>query len=417
MQDIFEPTPDAKPPRRQRESTFRFIVGIILVILGIGIFLEQISGLDLGFVPLLVGAGLLAGWSQNRSRALLVAGCIVSGFGFGSVFAPLVIHDLQRAVELLSLAGGFALISILSRRKPTWPWIVAGALSLVAVADVADVSQFVPLSVVRFGLPSVVVLAGVVLLMRDRVSRRSQFVMLAVLAISGLILNGARDRTSVLVPTTDESGRTITRVEAIPEGTSRVIVVADEALVTVKEGKPSVRLVSTAQLITKDKAFRLQERLEVKQDQDSTVIKLGDARVGHRLLTIWVRDGTSVQIAGDSRAVVIAGPDLGTVDVTSRDGSVTVDSVADQVDIKTRSGEVKLRPSSGSAITVATNSGDVELLMSSSSKMRTLLVSESGNVLTPDGRYQPMYSAEGDDGSIEVTSKFGDITLTAIPTL
>lgn len=177
--------------RRHPAVVGRSVVGTVLVVLGVGIFIEQVSGTNLTFIPLLVGSGLLAGWVQTRCRGLLIAGSIVAAAGLGALLRPAVGPVFDDAVMNLSLASGFAAIYLLSDPKPTWPLIVSTILIVLAALDLADVSQMIPSSIIDLGLPTVVVLAGMVLIFRERLTRRVSTLLLIALAVIGVVLSQA----------------------------------------------------------------------------------------------------------------------------------------------------------------------------------------------------------------------------------
>lgn len=169
----------------------RTVVGTVLVVLGTGIFIEQVSGLNLRFIPFLVGSGLLAAWAQTRCRGLLIGGSIVAAAGVGMLLRPAVGPAFGDAVMNLSLASGFVFIYLLSDPKPTWPLIVSLGLIVLAVLDLGDVSQMIPPSIIDLGLPTVIVLSGMVLIFRDRLSRRVSTSLLVALAVIGVVLSQA----------------------------------------------------------------------------------------------------------------------------------------------------------------------------------------------------------------------------------
>ena len=129
-----------------------------MVIIGIGLFflLAQLVP-DIGrWIPLLIGLVFLAAFLVKREYGLLVAGCIISGVGVGVVLADTFDDQWSGAVVLLSIAGGFIaiwLVSVLLRaadsewpggasrdaaRALWWPLIPGGILALVAVVVLAE---------------------------------------------------------------------------------------------------------------------------------------------------------------------------------------------------------------------------------------------------------------------------------------
>jgi hypothetical protein len=148
------------------------------VIIGIGVFflLAQVVP-DIGrWIPLLIGLAFLAGFIARREYGLLVAGSIISGVGVGVVLVNAADGQWSGGLMLLSIAGGFAAIWLVSlamravdREWPTgqsrdagralwWPLIPGGILGLVALVVVAeegfgsDVLRWWPLLLIGAGV-------------------------------------------------------------------------------------------------------------------------------------------------------------------------------------------------------------------------------------------------------------------------
>jgi len=148
------------------------------VIIGIGVFflLAQVVP-DIGrWIPLLIGLAFLAGFIARREYGFLVAGCIISGVGVGVVLVNAVDGQWSGSLMLLSIAGGFATIWLISlimqtvdrdwprgpsrdaRRALWWPLIPGGILGLVALVVLAeegfgsDVLRWWPLLLIGAGV-------------------------------------------------------------------------------------------------------------------------------------------------------------------------------------------------------------------------------------------------------------------------
>jgi len=128
------------------------------VIIGIGAFflLAQLVP-DIGrWIPLLIGVIFLAAFVARREYGFLIPGCIVSGVGVGVLLAGVVDDRWSGAVVLLSIAGGFIAIWVIStllrlgdKEWPTgashdaaralwWPLIPGGILALIGVVVLAE---------------------------------------------------------------------------------------------------------------------------------------------------------------------------------------------------------------------------------------------------------------------------------------
>jgi hypothetical protein len=148
------------------------------VIIGIGVFflLAQVVP-DIGrWIPLLIGLAFLAAFVARREYGFLIPGCIIAGVGVGVVLTDVVDEQWSGAVVLLSIAGGFIaiwLVSVLIRavdkdwptgpsreaaRALWWPLIPGGILALVAIVVLAeegfesDLLQWWPLLLIGAGV-------------------------------------------------------------------------------------------------------------------------------------------------------------------------------------------------------------------------------------------------------------------------
>ena len=159
-----------------------------VVIIGIGaIFLLAQLIPDIGrWIPLLVGLIFLAVFIVRREYGLLVPGCIISGVGVGVLLADAVDDRWSGAVVLLSIAGGFIaiwVVSVLLRlgdeewprgmgREAAgvqwWPLIPGGILALIGVIVLSE--EGLESDLLRWW-PLLIIGAGVVVLV-SALSRR-----------------------------------------------------------------------------------------------------------------------------------------------------------------------------------------------------------------------------------------------------
>lgn len=149
-----------------------------VVIIGIGAFflLAQVIP-DIGrWIPLLIGLIFLAAFVPKREYGFLIPGCIISGVGVGIVLAGVVDDRWSGAAVLLSIAGGFIaiwVVSVLLRRADKdwprgasrdaaqalwWPLIPGGILALVSLIVLAeegfesDLLRWWPLLIIGAGI-------------------------------------------------------------------------------------------------------------------------------------------------------------------------------------------------------------------------------------------------------------------------
>lgn len=160
-----------------------------VVIIGIGVFflLAQVIP-DIGrWIPLLIGLTFLAAFIPKREYGFLIPGCIISGVGVGVILAGLVEDPWSGAAVLLSLAGGFIaiwVVSVLLRRVEQdwprgssreagqalwWPLIPGGILALIGLIVLAE--EGFGSDLLRWW-PLLIIGAGVVIL-ASALSRRS----------------------------------------------------------------------------------------------------------------------------------------------------------------------------------------------------------------------------------------------------
>ncbi len=141
----------------------RFIIGAVLILLGIGLLaLQRSEGLGDAFALFLIGGLFVAGYFYRRSYGLLIPGCILLGLGLGAVGESTFpgVSDFSQ----LGLGAGFVAIYLLDRafRGTThwWPLIPGGILLLTGLATLSeDLGR-----VVEVGWPLLLVLAGLLLL-------------------------------------------------------------------------------------------------------------------------------------------------------------------------------------------------------------------------------------------------------------
>ena len=160
-----------------------------MVIIGIGVFFLLAQFIpDIGrWIPLFIGLAFLAAFIPRREYGFLIPGCIVSGVGVGVILAGVVEDPWSGAAVLLSIAGGFIaiwVVSVLLRRVDRdwprgssrdaaqalwWPLIPGGILTLVGLIVLAE--EGIGSDLLRWW-PLLLIGAGIVILV-SALSRRS----------------------------------------------------------------------------------------------------------------------------------------------------------------------------------------------------------------------------------------------------
>lgn len=160
---------------------------MVIIVLGVFFLLAQIIP-DIGrWIPLLIGLVFLAAFVPKREYGFLIPGCIISGVGVGVVLTGVVDDQWSGSVVLLSIAGGFiaiwvvsVLIRIVDRDWPRgpsrdaaralwWPLIPGGILAIVGLVVLAD--EGFESDLLRWW-PLLIIGAGVVVLVSS-LARRS----------------------------------------------------------------------------------------------------------------------------------------------------------------------------------------------------------------------------------------------------
>ena len=152
------------------------MAGVVIVGVGVFLLLAQVIP-DIGrWIPLLIGLIFLAAFIPRREYGFLIPGCIISGVGVGVVLAGVVDDQWSGAAVLLSIAGGFIaiwIVSVLLRRVDRdwprgesrdaaqalwWPLLPGGILSLVGLIVLtgagleSDLLRWWPLIIIAVGI-------------------------------------------------------------------------------------------------------------------------------------------------------------------------------------------------------------------------------------------------------------------------
>lgn len=159
------------------------------VVVGIGLFLLAAQVVpDVGqWIPLAIGLVFIAAFVGRREYGFLIPGSILAGIGVGVILANVLDGSLAGPAVVLSLAGGFVAIWVVSSitgigpvdrsadgtETPAatwWPLIPGGILGLVgavllADADAGGILRWWPVAIVALGL---VILARAMLEQRRR---------------------------------------------------------------------------------------------------------------------------------------------------------------------------------------------------------------------------------------------------------
>jgi hypothetical protein len=156
-----------------------WIAGAILIIVGLFLLAGRfLPGLD-RLIPLFVGLGLLGVFFVTRSPGALIPGGIVTGVGVGILVAIQGDPQFGGAGFLLSLGGGFLLVSFLGAlyqipESRYWP-LIPGSI-LVAIGALIFAAQLGSqvLRVAADWWPIVLVIVGAYLLIAARLRQADE---------------------------------------------------------------------------------------------------------------------------------------------------------------------------------------------------------------------------------------------------
>lgn len=163
-------------PRRGGDRSW--VVGVVLVALGILLLLSREIP-DVGrFVVLVVGLGLLLLFLATREYGALVPAGIVTGVGAGIVLASEYQDQLGGGLFLISLGSGFVAIWVLSglfrlREHHWWPLIPGLIMGSIGAATVLEEPGQPAAEAIATGWPIVLVLIGLWLVAQTVLNRRA----------------------------------------------------------------------------------------------------------------------------------------------------------------------------------------------------------------------------------------------------
>lgn len=146
--------------------------GILLIVGGFELTLVLLPE-QAYLIPLLMGLGLIGVFLLLRTPALLSSGGVIAGIGVGIITARAGSPDFGGAGVLVSVGGGFLLVSFLGAifdvpSVRTWPMVPGSALIAAgAVIYAANLGQEVLDLAVR-GWPVVLIVVGAYLLLAAR---------------------------------------------------------------------------------------------------------------------------------------------------------------------------------------------------------------------------------------------------------
>ncbi len=146
--------------RRRR----RLVTGLMLIVLGLGLYLLQLTDGPREILFFAIGGAFLAWYFYTRSFGLLIPGCILTGIGVGRVLPSFNGNLDFGGYSPMGLGIGFIAIYVIAlvyeRKSHWWALIPGGALILSALNAFDSVRNHV-----TTGWPLIIVFIGLMILL------------------------------------------------------------------------------------------------------------------------------------------------------------------------------------------------------------------------------------------------------------
>lgn len=384
---------------RRRSNTgpwWRVLVGALLVVIGIDILLEQITGYEVSFVPLAVGLGLLTVWWQiNHSFGFLIAGSIVTGVGIGQLLSDLTHLD---GMFQLGLAGGFAFLAFRSHRA-SWAWWPAAILGAIGIISLAfDLGTFFAIQrdIARVGAPAVAIALGLLLILRPNLDKGLFRVLVVALIVIGVIMvSSLPDRT--MFNGFQAAGRSRWSERdfqlQLPSLEGRTLVVDHSQLsVELVQGPFSGFVHVRSPWFWGHSGQRRagSSVVSVRETSDEVILEEGPSSRGSYRLVLSVPPSTVARIRTGSGDVRLSGQ-LQSLEVRTGAGDVSgqLHEPYDDLSIETGAGDIDLTVFGDPSIRADTGGGDMEV----------------------NGEDVERFEREGAGGTVDLQTGAGDIQL------
>lgn len=127
------------------EKKRRFNAGLILIVIGVGLFaMDRMEGIGAEVVLLIIGAAFLVAYFMQKNYGLLIPACIMLGLGVSRVGGGSMFNFADG--NQFGLALGFVSIYVIARlyegKTHWWPLIPGGVLLLVSLPYTYNYMQY-----------------------------------------------------------------------------------------------------------------------------------------------------------------------------------------------------------------------------------------------------------------------------------
>ena len=162
----------------KKQNREQLIWGILLILFGTFLFVNQLFDINYGNLGLLflpgLGAAFLTAGLIKRTPGFIIPGGILSGIGWGAFVTEGVLSGLNGdqtgGVFLVIFALGFVLITVLTAVVTTethwWPLIPGGILALVGASILLGGVFMTALTLLGKFWPAILIIAGISIILK-----------------------------------------------------------------------------------------------------------------------------------------------------------------------------------------------------------------------------------------------------------
>ena len=132
-------------PRMIKPDRQKFVAGVVLVLIGLGFYLnQQLKAIGSEVIMLMIGSAFLIGYFYQKAYSLLVPACILLGLGIGGLLQDR--YWWANEGTQLGLGIGFLAIYLIDRlyqrESHWWPLIPGIILVVIGIPKTKEVMRF-----------------------------------------------------------------------------------------------------------------------------------------------------------------------------------------------------------------------------------------------------------------------------------
>jgi hypothetical protein len=427
--DSTDNSPEARSVRN------RSVAGVFLVVWGSGLLASRMFHIhNLDYTGLAIGLAVLAGWNQMRRYIWFVIGAVLTGAGLGGLISNLIGGGaVSSAVGAFGVAAGFAACYVRYPTRSTWALIPAGIFGVIGVGSLGlGIAGLIGAHLAGFLMPGLLISAGLLLVARGSIPRKTRRIALICMAGAFLLLlsssvdgrdNNALNRHFGPLGAPGVVSVHETEQPELPSLAGKTLIIAAGAgNITVDTGTTASATIERTVTDRRQSLvnLRLQNHFRARQVGDNKV-ELSQDRV----------PGVGASEGNEFRITVPSGTDLL---LTTGSGTITADVIGGTIRFETNAGDI-LVTGSPTSTTLQTLSGDISLdeataetagvidLKTSAGSVTAKLaghpaadVTTRAGTITIDGDERPgehvMVEGENEPANVKILTKAGDVILT-----